>query len=156
SSGELFQYADFENLLTAASTEILYHQNPTSGNVQRRLIESVRTLYNHNNLSGPLPYRVLESKGIGYENYQLAYTPELLLALYGDKLPASPADLEDLLGDNDTDGISSQGKFVHLNDNNWWVRSGTVQFMQPGETIIDVQNRFYSPHAYSDPFGSVT
>jgi RHS repeat-associated protein len=155
-SGELFQRQDFENILTTASTEIQYHQNPTANNVQRRLVERVRTLFNQNNLSGPLPFGVIESKGIGYESYQLAYTPELLQVIFGDKLPTNTSALEDLLGDNDTDGISSQGKFVHLDDNNWWIRSGTIQLMAPAETLADVQRKFYSPHSYTDPFGSVT
>jgi RHS repeat-associated protein len=155
-SGELFQPGDFENILTTGSTEIQYHQDPTAGSIERRLIERVRTLYSQDNLSGPLPLGVLESKGIGYESYQLAYTPELLQDIFGNKLPADPSALEDLLGANDTDGTSSQGKFVHLNDTNWWIRSGTVQFLQPGETLADVQSRFYSPRSYTDPFGSIT
>lgn len=155
-SGDLYQHEDFDNILTTTSTEIQYHQNATLGTVQRRLIERIRTLFQRDNLSGPLPFGILESKGIAHESYQLAYTPTLLQDIYGDKLPSNPSALEDLLGDNDTDGISSQGKFVHLNDNNWWIRSGTVQFMQPAETLDDVQQKFYSPQAYTDPFGSVT
>jgi RHS repeat-associated protein len=156
SSQTYFQVRDFENILAGGSSEVQYHENSTPGNTQRRLIESINVLYNRDDLSGPLPFGVMESKGINHESYQLAYTPELLADIFGNKLPANPQDLENLMGDNDTDGISSQGKFVHRNDNNWWIRSGTVQFKQPQETLADIENRFYLPIAYTNPFGTVT
>jgi RHS repeat-associated protein len=155
-SQELFQHSDFENVLTTGSREIQYHQNQTVGQIERRMIESVRTLYNQDSLQAPLSWGVIESKGIRYESYQLAFTGPLLQDVYGDKLPTGPPELGNLLGNNDADGISSQGKFVHFNDDHWWIRSGTVQYLNSGESLEDVQRRFYFPRSFTDAFGTVT
>jgi len=158
-SGPLYRLVDFEQILTSGSDLIAYEQAPTPGLVQRRPIEHSRTLYLADDLTGPLPLGQLEPKGIPHESYQLAYTPALLAELYQPgQLPADPTELEDLLGDNDADGTSSQAKLVHRGDANWWVPSGTTQLIDEdaGESAIDAQARFYAPLSFTDPFGSVT
>ena len=143
-SGSLYTIDDFENILSTAN-EVAYHQvdaDPSSGSAQKRLIEHVCTHYYHNNLTGPLGPHQLESLAIPFENYQLAYTPELIRNIYEEKVN------EDLL---------TEGKFIHCNDDaNWWVRSGITHFKNEGETATDAQNRFYVPIFYTDPFGSTT
>ncbi len=141
-----YKPADFEDILTKPTTdEAFYHEIDKAlvgTNAQKRLIEHVRSTFYKNDLTGALALGQLESLGLPFENYQLAYTPELLTDIFAGKpLP----DLE------------TEGKFAHSEgDLNWWVRSGTTQFLQSGETVTDAQNRFYLPVSYTDPFGSVT
>lgn len=143
-SGTYYLVADFDNILTL-SNEVAYHQidaEPAPGTSQKRLIEDFRTLYYQNNLAGALALHHLESLALPYENYQLAYTPELLTDIFGAKV---------------TTAHLSEGKFTHSEgDSNWWVRSGIMQFIGGAETDLDAQNRFYVPVSYTDPFGSVT
>lgn len=138
----LYQLADFEDVLNQSST-LAYHETD-NGNSSHRLIEHVRSLFYKDDLSSPLVLGQLESLGIPYESYQLAYTPELLQDIYGNKI-INP------------DAVMGDGRFVHSEgDNNWWIRSGLIQFKTDNENITDVQNRFYSPLAYTDPFGSTS
>jgi RHS repeat-associated protein len=105
------------------------------------LIEHTRNIFYKNDLSGALSLNQLESKGILFETYQLAYTPELVTDIFGTKVNA------DLL---------TEGKFTNSEgDNNWWIRSGITQFIVGAETEVDAQNRFYTPIGYTDPFGAV-
>ncbi len=127
------------------SHEVAYHQIdviPAPGSTQKRLIEHVRTNYYRNDLNGELLLHNLESLAITFESYQLAYTPDLITDIYGTKLNSS---------------LMREGKFTHSeNDNNWWIRSGRIQFIDSAETEIDAQNRFYVPISYTDPYGSIT
>ena len=140
-SGSLYQIPDFEDILGAGSTEIGYHENP-SGATERRLIEYVRTLNYRDDLTGPLDWGELESQGIAFESYQLAYTPDVLQDIFGDRIA-------------DVDSVMTDGRYVQL-DGNWWIRSGTIQFLEGVETVDAARERFYSPLSYTDPFGSVT
>ncbi len=139
-----YRLVNFEEILTTASTEIAYQETATSGNVQRRLIEQIRSLYYRDDLTGPLPTGILESLGLGHENYQLVYTPGLLQDIFGNKI-------------TNADAMMEEGRFFKQ-DGNWWVRSGTSQLIDVsvGETATDAQNRFYSPVAHTDPFGAIT
>jgi len=139
-----YSITDFHNILTDSIT-VPYQQvdaNPAPGTSQKRLIGHIRTLYYKNDLTGPLPLHLLESKAFPFESYQLAYTPELISDIFGTKV---------------NEALMSEGKFVHnQGDNNWWVPSGTTQFIQGSESVIDAINRFYSPVAYTDPYGAKT
>lgn len=143
-TGTYYQIEDFQNSLSTA-TEIPYHQidkAPAPGTSQKRLIEHIRTIYSRNDLTGALPLHQLEYLALSYENYMLAYTPELLSDVFGAKV---------------TDALLTEGKYTHSEgDNNWWVRSGSTQCIKPGETPIDAANRFYLPISYTDPYGAVT
>ncbi len=140
----LYFVSDFENILTTA-VEADYHQidtNPAPGTSQKRLIEHIRTLYRSNNLRDALPLHQLESLALPYESYQLAYTPALITDIFGAKVNAA---------------LMPVGKFTHSEgDDNWWVRSGTTQFIEGVETAADAQNRFYVPISYTDPYGAKT
>jgi len=140
-SDTLYRLTDFEDILGAASTEIGYHESPTGG-TQHRLIEQVRTLYSRDDLTGPLNLGELESQGIGFESYQLGYTPDLIADIFGDRI-------------QDINALMTEGRYMQQ-DGNWWIRSGTTQFLQGVETQADARERFYSPLTYTDPFGSVT
>jgi len=143
-SGVLYSIRDFENVLAVAN-EVPYHlvNSEASGGIpQKRSIEQLRITYRSNNLINELPLGEMESLAMPYESFQLAFTPELLTDIYGTKVN------EDFLIEN---------KFIHSEgDHNWWIRSGTTQFIAETETVADAQNRFYLPQSYTDPFGATT
>lgn len=143
-----FALSDFDNILTDAN-EVGYHQvdtNPAAGTSQKRLIEHVRTVFYRDDLTGVLPLHDLEAKGLSFESYQLAYTPALLSDIFGGKLTNAQ-----ILA------LMPEGKFTHSEvDDNWWIRSGTIQFIEGAETVADSENRFYLPISYTDPYGAIT
>lgn len=136
--------ANFVGILTTAN-EVDYHQidtNPAPGTCQKRLIEHIRTIYYKDDLSGASALNRLESKGLTFESYQLAYSPALIADIFGTKVD------EDLM---------LEGKFTHSEgDNNWWIRSGTTQFIEGAELDSNAQDRFYTPISYTDPYGAKT
>ena len=140
---------DFINI--TAATEVTYPNLnfiPVTGSVQKRLIEHIRTNYYSNDLSAALQLGKLESLALPYESYQLAYTPELLEDIFDPiNIPGSKID----------DALMLEGKFTHSeSDSNWWMRSGTTQFISGAETALDAENRFYLPVSYTDPYGAKT
>ncbi len=141
-SGTLFGVKDFENILDRA-TALEYRQldsNPGQGIPKKRLIEKICTLYRGNNLTSPLALHTLESLALPFESYQLAYTPDLLTDIYAGKVDSS---------------LMLESKFTQLGgDGNWWIRSGTTQYIEATENTLDAQNRFYMPVSYIDPFGA--
>lgn len=144
--GQFYKLSDFENILFDTKSEaLLYHEinKPTNpGIAQRRLIEHIRSVYYRNDLTAALPLHQLESLGLAYENFQLAFTLELVKDIFGTKVD---------------DNILIEGKFSHSEgDNNWWIRSGITQFLASGESSLDAGNRFYVPLAYVDPYGAKT
>lgn len=143
-SKPLYTLSNFDNILTAAQ-EVNYHQidtNPVPGTSQKRLIEHIRTLYRSNNLKDPLPLHQLQSMAVFFESYQLAYTPTLIADIFGTKVNAA---------------LMLEGKFTHSeSDDNWWIRSGTTQFIEGIETVANAQNRFYVPISYTDPYSAKT
>ena len=140
----LFALSDFNNILTTA-IEVDYsaiNTNPAAGTSQKRLIEHVRNVFYKNDLTAALPLHQLQSKALPFENYQQAYTPTLITDIYGAKV---------------NDPLLVEGKFTHSEgDANWWIRSGSTQFIAGVETFADAQNRFYVPISFTDPFGSKT
>ena len=143
-ANSIYSIDEFENILTT-SNEIDYHQtkiDPVPGTSQKRLIEHIRTIFYKNDLTDSLPLNKLESKGFPFESYQLAYTPALITDVFGTKINFA---------------LMLEGKFTHSErDDNWWIRSGTTQFIQGMETEAEAQNRFYMPVSYTDPYGAKT
>ena len=141
--GEYYGLDDFGNILDD-SAEVLYHQKdaePSPGSSQKRLIEHVRTLFYNDQLIGPLLPDQLGPKGIPFESYQLAYTPALIT---------------DIFDTRDNEDLMREGKFMQM-DGNWWIRSGTTQFIEEGtETVLEAQDRFYAPISFTDPYGAKT
>ena len=142
--GIYYSVNDFTDILTdVQSSTAQYHEldKPLEpGKAQRRLFEHIRSTYFLNDLTGPLPLHQLESLALPFESYQLAYTPALVNDIYGTKVD---------------DALLIEGKFVHSEgDLDWWVRSGSIQFMEGPETALDAANRFYTPLSYTDPYGA--
>jgi RHS repeat-associated protein len=157
-----FSLADILAAGTSA-VPIDYEQNPTSGVLQKRVIEHVRILYRPNDLGtvpdkdplALLPLGIMESLALPGESYKLAFTPNLLDQVYvrsGQKLlPADPAEI--LEG-----GGAKQGGYVDLDgDGYWWIPSGRT-FLSPNtndnaeEELAHARSHFFLPHRYRDPF----
>jgi RHS repeat-associated protein len=143
-TGPLYAVSDFANIL-AVSAEVAYHQIdavPPAGTSQKRLIEHLRTTFYNSNLSGALPLGQLAENGLAFEKYQLAYTPALVSSIFGTKVNAA---------------LLLDGKFTHSEaDDNWWVRSGTIQYLDAGETLADAEDRFFQPVSFTDPYQAKT
>ncbi|UII33139.1 insecticidal toxin complex protein [Fulvivirga ulvae] len=137
----VFKLSDFEN--PDSWQEIEYHKTASGTAPQKRLIEHIKTKFYNNDLTAPLPDGQLGQWPLQYENYQLAYTPNLLQDLFTPSTHALPFEV--------TDSDMLDGKYYQDNTN-WWIRSGTMQFVETGESIDDVKSRFLSPIAYTDPF----
>ena len=129
---------------TAASVE--YQMQP-DGSLQKRLIERVRTLYRKNDFSDALPLGVLESLALPYESYKLAFTPDLLAQVYGDRV---------------TEEMLTEGGYLHSEgDSNWWIPSGRVfHHPEPGassaQELAFARAHFFLPHRFEDPFNNIT
>jgi len=147
----LYRLADFTNILGGATTAIPYQQ--IAGNApSRRLIEDQRTTYLNNALTAELSVGLQGDTGLKYQQYQLAFTPDLLLHVFSGKI--NPADPDPA---NRPDALMAEGKYVQLQgDTNWWVPSGIIHNLLAGETIADAQNRFFAPILYTDPWGANT
>ena len=143
-SGTLYAVNDFNNIL-ATSVNAEYHQvdlAPAAGTTQKRLIEHVRTLFYRPDLTGPLALHHQSRHGLKFEDYQLAYTPALLTDIYGVRVDAP---------------LMIEGKFTNSEgDANWWVRSGTIQYIEGVETLATAEARFLVPISFTDPFGATT
>ncbi|WP_052496452.1 SpvB/TcaC N-terminal domain-containing protein [Pedobacter lusitanus] len=143
-TGFYYKPEDFDQVLSTA-VEVAYHQlnvNPAPGTIQKRLIEHIRTIYRSNNLNTALALHMLDSKGLSFENYQLAYTPALVNDIFGARVDAA---------------LLLEGKFCHSQgDANWWIRSGTSGYLDGAETLADAQSRFYMPVSFTDPYGAKT
>lgn len=145
-TGTFYSPSDFASILDDAKSDTAFYNESdkplVTGKAQKRLIEHVRTTYYRNGLTGALPLHHLESLALPFESYQLAYTPELVADIFGTKVNAA---------------LLTEGKFTSSeSDNNWWIRSGTIQYKTGSESQTDAQNRFYSPISYTDPYGAVT
>ncbi len=143
-AGFFYAISDFDNILTNSS-DALYHEidmEPGPGTSQKRLIEHSRSIFSRDDLTGALPLHQLNSKALSYESYQLAYTPDLISDIYGPRVNSA---------------LMLEGKFTNSEgDGNWWIRSGTTQFIEGTETLADAQNRFFMPVSYTDPYGAKT
>ncbi|WP_303315887.1 SpvB/TcaC N-terminal domain-containing protein [Flavivirga abyssicola] len=143
---DIFTIDDFKNSLNSLP-EIEYQKKPEEGIVQKRLIEHIKTKYYNDTLSAPLLDGQLGVFGVNYENYQLAYTPNLLQSIY------TPTDYSQEFEVTESDMLEAK---YYQEDTNWWVRSGTIQFFNIGETFEDIKERFLNPISYTNPFGTKT
>lgn len=142
----IFKLSDFKDQVNSWN-EIEYHKKASGTAPQKRLIEHVKTKFYDDELKTPLPDGTLGKWAMQYENYQLAYTPNLLQDIFTPSEHATAFEV--------TDEDMLNGKF-HQDNTNWWIRSGTIQFRKTGENIEDVKNRFFSPLSYTDPFNTQT
>jgi RHS repeat-associated protein len=131
------------------ATEIAYEKEFTKGLLQKRLIEYAKTLYLNNDLGTVMQEGLHDVAGFAYESYQLAFTDSLLENIYTKENESSRVNTD----------LLENARYTRLGtDDRWWIRSGTVQFLnsEAGETTTAAAKRFYAPLSYTDPFGSVT
>lgn len=137
----------FEEMLNAGLTAsaIECEEAPTSGIVQKRLIEHVCTLYRRDDLAGSLMLGEVQRLALPFETYKLTFTPGLLSRLYG------------TLVDN---AMITKGGYVHSEgDANWWIPSGQAFYSSngtdtPTQELTHAQQHFFLPCRYRDPFGN--
>jgi RHS repeat-associated protein len=127
-----------------AAVAIDYEQAPTSGLLQKRLIDRARTLYRRDNFAGALPLGQLQPLAIPFESYKLALTSGLVAEVYGGRV---------------TDAmLSDDGGYVHsAGDLDWWVPSGRTFYSpdpahtEPQELVV-ARAHFFLPRRHRDPF----
>jgi RHS repeat-associated protein len=142
-----FSLTDLQNA-GSTSASIPYEETPTTGLVQKRLIEHVRTLYRSDDLSTALPLGQAQSLALPFEAYKLAFTPGLVSEVYGPRVNNSM--------------FASEGHYVHSEgDDQWWIPSGRA-FYSAGPTddasteLVYARQHFFLPLRFQDPFGQVT
>lgn len=129
----------------AAARPLTYHAEPTPGQVEKRLVDHVRTYYRRDDFTGALPLGSLEPLGLFHENYRLAMTPDTVARVYGDSV--------------DDQAVSDAGYVHTAGDDDWWIPSGRV-FYSPGRDNSPAAERahaedhFYMPRRYRDAFGN--
>lgn len=139
--GQPYAFSELEDAVSTA-TQIEYQEQPASGELQKRLIEHVRSLYLKDDMSGPLPLGKVESPALPYETYKKALTPTLSEEVYGQVC-------------NDISSLLTEGKYLEW-DNAWWIPSGRVYF-SPDPENPDPEfacKHFYLPQNFQDPFGN--
>ncbi len=143
----LFHVDELHTILGDISTnEIPYHVT-ADGAPQRRLIEHVQTRYRDDNFITPLPFGEAASLALPYENYQLAYTSELI-----DNIYQRDAELLTVNGLTVSELMESLGDYTQI-ENQFWIRSGLTHFLSQGETPTAARTRFFSPLRYESPTG---
>lgn len=146
-SHRLFGFVELRSLLDAPADELPYEAwdtDPTGlERPARRMIEHRRTLFRRDDLAGPLPHGVLEPLALPYEDYRQAFTPGLLVELYGERVG--------------TVQLAAAGYVEH--DGGWWIPSGRV-FYSPGaddapvDELAFARDHFFLPYRFRDPFGA--
>lgn len=143
-------FAGLHDAFTTA-TPLAYEESLSTNQLQKRLIEHVRTQYRPDDLGTAagdplalLPPGQLESLALPGESYKLAFTPGLVSQLFGSKV-------------ND-DMLESEGRYVHRQgDTNWWIGAGRI-FLSPGASddaaseLAHARRHFFLPHRFRDPF----
>jgi RHS repeat-associated protein len=165
-SGTRFEPADFVvpdpdhpgRLRHRYDTERDYTEPPGTGR-QRRLIEQVRTLYRADDLTGLLGLGVLEPRALPGETYKLAFTPDLIEAVY--ERPRADQPAEKLVPDPQTT-LGGDGGYVDLDgDGRWWIPGGRL-FHSPAtghsatQELTHARQHFFLVHRFRDPFGHTT
>lgn len=142
----VFQISDFKGSAKALP-EIEYQSEPAAGIAQKRLIENIKTKFYNAELTQPLVDGQMDFRGIPFEVYQLAYTPNLITEIFQPSAHSVQFEV--------CDADMTTGRFLQ-DDFNWWIKSGTVHYRRNGETLAAAEARFLFPVAYTDPFDSVT
>jgi RHS repeat-associated protein len=134
--------------------EDVAHTGLAGSGPHRRLVDHIRTRYRSDDLTSLLPLDDLQGRGLPGEAYRLAFTPDLLAAVYRRKgEPLLPADA-------DTDALlAGEGGYVRDPAGNWWAPSGRTFYHPDGqgpEEVDAARAHFFLPHRFVDPFGHAT
>lgn len=130
----LFRFEDIKARIGAAAA-IGYEVVADGVTPQKRLLSHSRALFLDDALK-PLPLGLWDSLALGYQSYQLAFTPAVTNAHYGAKVS--------------DDDFAAAG-YVHFDgDSNWWIPSGTTIYPD------NPRASFYLPTGARDPLGVET
>src|SRR5262249_53162651 len=114
---------------------------PPPGEVTRRLVTAGETLYLDATLAAPRPLRQSDALGLVFENYELAFTPELVADAYGGRV---------------TDPMLVDAGDVPRGDAAWWVPSGRHLYLGDGEAPATARDRFFAVVGHRDALGALT
>ncbi len=148
-SNTFLKFDDVEAAISTARA-IAYHETPTSGQWQMRVVEHSRVLYRENDLSSALGKGKLESLAVPFETYTLAFTPKLLETFKRDG--------QNLLLPNAVT-LMQEGGYVDLDsDGHYWIPSGRMFFhanvsASAAQELNEANTHFFLPRRYRDPFG---
>ncbi len=154
-----------EQWAALGDADLPYHDvTGTSGGPgpHRRLIAHERTLFHRDDLRGPEPLGVSGTRALPYEDYRLAFTPELLASVYqrdAEPLLADPATALAAAGYRESSALRGARGFPDLDPPGlWWAPSGTLGYRSApgGSELNEAQEHFFVPRNYTDPFGAVT
>ncbi|MFC7448961.1 SpvB/TcaC N-terminal domain-containing protein [Rhodococcus daqingensis] len=147
-AGAIFAIADFDREGFHALTASIDEPDPDAavppGTVLRRRLSVSETAYYNAALTGPLPLHQLDVRALRYESYELAITADMAADVYEDRV---------------TDAVLTEGGYVHRGDVDWWVPSGRLEYLLPGDLNDDVDGaraRFFVPVAHADALGTVS
>ena len=134
------------------------------GETYRRLFERKRTLYRPDDMGAAaanpralLGLDVLQSLALPGQNYQLAFTPGLIMQVYVRSATALLPAPATVLGSTASDG----GGYIDLDgDLHWWIPSERI-FYLPGAPASPAENNqarqhFFLPRRFESPFGSTS
>jgi RHS repeat-associated protein len=131
-ANDYFSAAEIKTAI--ANATVIAFENPASpGRLEKRILAQSKAQFLKNDMSGELEFGLIESLVLPYQSYNLALTKSLRDNIFGDKITDAV-----LLG---------EAKFVHLNDNNYWIANGTQ--------TLDAKN-FYQQITKTDAFGLKT
>ncbi|GAB6906473.1 hypothetical protein JCM12296A_23080 [Desulfosarcina cetonica] len=144
-----FSFSQMHAAVRAAET-IAYHHSPTEG-LQKRILEHARIRYRPDDLGAVagnpdalLPLGVLQTLALPGESYILAFTPDHLERVYGERVNERM--------------LSDEGRYVHFDgDENWWIPSGR-SFLSPSEAdgpareLAFARQHFFLSRRIRDPF----
>lgn len=136
----------FEEIRTAVrSAEPLdYEVPPTTGILQKRLIEHLRTYYRRDDLTGPARLGELQPLALPFQSHKLAFTPGLVHRVYGERVTDTM--------------LETDGRYVHTErDAQWWAPLGRVFYSpdpehSPAQELTHARRHFFLPHRHRDPF----
>lgn len=123
------------------------HSPPDS---RMRLIEHVRRTYRRDDLGAGLSLGEVESRALPFQEFKLAFTPELAMSSF---LETGRIDAGGL-----NDALQNEGGYVHFNgDPDWWIPSGRVFYsLHRTDTTVQelsyARQHFFLVQRYQDPF----
>lgn len=128
----------------AAATDLEPHEwaapAPPAGTTRRRLLHRTIVDFFAADLRNAADPSTLDARGIERERYELAWTPALLAAVYGDRV---------------TPAVLAEGGYVER-DGGWWVPSGRWELLADGEVADAATARFHAHLAHVDAAGART
>ncbi len=113
----------------------------------RRLITHTRSVFRRDDLAGALPLGQMEIHALPDRNYQLAFTPQMITAIYGARV---------------TDKMLTEGGYTQLDGHTgWWMPTGQIFYSPnkqdtPAQELAIARSDFFLARRFRDLFGQDT